>query len=118
MTLHKLVSGDKSGVHDAQFYSVLCMDPLSNFTVLMYLKSAADSMLSSLIRWIRFDDSELGAPNLPGCVPCSELGRPMMLLNVLTEYCNGEAELRDKYREHFEWAVSTIFKHVRMYQYV
>ncbi len=71
-------------------------------------------MLASLIRWIRFDDSELGAPNLPGCDPCSELGRPMMLLNVLTEICNGQSELRDKYKEHFQWAVEAILRHVRL----
>ncbi len=71
-------------------------------------------MLASLIHWIRIDDSELGAPNLPGCDPCSELGRPMMLLNVLTEICNGQSELRDKYKEHFQWAVEAILKHVRL----
>lgn len=69
-------------------------------------------MLSSLIHWIRFDDSELGAPSLPGCPPCSELGRPMMLLNVLTELSNSQTELRDKCKPHFEWAVAAILRHV------
>lgn len=72
-------------------------------------------MLASFIRWVQYDDSELGAPCLPGCEPSSELGRPMMLLNVLTEFCNGVVELRDKYSDHFQWAVENILKHVSMY---
>ncbi len=69
-------------------------------------------MLTSFIRWVRYDDSELGAVCLPGCEASSELGRPMMLLNVLTEFCGNVTELRDKYKDHFQWAIDAILKHV------
>jgi len=70
-------------------------------------------MLSQLIHWIRVDDSSLGVEKLPGAPPAEELGRPMMLLNVLTEFCGSDALLRKRYLEDIEWAVTQILKHVR-----
>ena len=72
-------------------------------------------MLSLLIHWIRFDDSDLRLPKLSGTIPSFELGRPMMLLNVLTEFCGDVTHLREKYKSHFEWAVHAILKHVSFY---
>lgn len=74
---------------------------------------AAENMLSKLIYWIRVDDSELGVPKLPGAAPSQELARPMMLLNVLTEFCGDNRTLREKYSADFDWAVQSILKHVR-----
>ena len=71
-------------------------------------------MLNQLIYWIRVDDSELGAPKLPGAPPSQELARPMMLLNVLTEFCGGSSALREKYSGDFDWAVQAILKHVHV----
>lgn len=59
------------------------------------------------------DDSDLGLIKLPGVAPSQELGRPMMLLNVLTEFCGSDEELRKKYQDDFDWAVAAILKHVR-----
>ena len=73
---------------------------------------AAESMLSQLVYWIRVDDSGLGMPKLPGAPPSQELGRPMMLLNVLTEFCGPDKTLREKYQPDFDWAVQSILRHV------
>ena len=69
-------------------------------------------MLNKLIYWIRVDDSELGVPKLPGAPSSQELARPMMLLNVLTEFCGNNKSLREKYSGDFDWAVQAIVKHV------
>lgn len=69
-------------------------------------------MLNKLIYWIRVDDTELGVPKLSGTPPSQELARPMMLLNVLTEFCGSSKSLREKYSSDFDWAVQAILKHV------
>jgi len=69
-------------------------------------------MLSQVIHWIRVDDSGLGMPRLEGASPSEELGRPMMLLNVLSEFCGEEKRLREKYAADFEWSIQAILKHV------
>jgi hypothetical protein len=78
----------------------------------LLLQLAAENMLSKLIYWIRVDDTELGVPKLPGAPPSQELARPMMLLNVLTEFCGTDKTLRDKYSADFDWTVQAILKHV------
>ncbi len=77
-----------------------------NFQVL------AEEMLSQVIHWIRVDDSSLGGDKLEGVPPAEELGRPMMLLNVLTEFCGSNDLLRKRYLDDIEWAVTQILKHV------
>ena len=79
----------------------------------LILQVAAENMLSKLIYWIRVDDTELGVPKLPGAPSSQELARPMMLLNVLTEFCGSDKSLREKYSADFDWAVQAILKHVR-----
>ena len=69
-------------------------------------------MLCQVIHWIRVDDSTLGVVKLPGTPAAQELGRPMMLLNVLTEFCGSDQLMRMKYSEDFDWAVAAILKHV------
>ena len=69
-------------------------------------------MLCQVIYWIRVDDSSLGLPKLAGVPPSQELGHPMMLLNILTEFCRSNEELRKKYADDFDWAVKAILKHV------
>lgn len=58
------------------------------------------------------DDSSLGMDKLPGVPPVDEMARPMMLLNVLTEFCGSDTLLRKRYREDIDWAVTQILKHV------
>ncbi len=74
-------------------------------------------MLEQLIYWIRVDDSGLGMVRLSGAISTRELGRPMMLLNVLTEFCGNDQELRKKYSEHFEWSIEMLLLHVCMCYY-
>lgn len=74
-------------------------------------------MLSQLIHWIREDDSSLGIPKLAGAPLSQELGRPMILLNVLSEFCGEDKELRKKFEEDFQWSIQAILKHVRPNSY-
>ena len=46
-----------------------------------------EKMLTQLIHWIRVGDGGLGIPKLPGVSSSQELGRPMILLNMVTEFC-------------------------------
>ena len=71
-------------------------------------------MLQQLIHWICIDDSGLGGARLAGAPPTRELGRPMMLLNVVSEFCGTDTSLREKYRQQLEWSVDTIQEHVRL----
>ena len=71
-------------------------------------------MLSQVIHWIRVDDSGLGIPKLEGDPPSEELGRPMMLLNVLSEFCGREERLREKHAADLEWSTQAILRHVCM----
>ena len=64
------------------------------------------------------DDSSLGVVKLSGLPSSQELGHPMMLLNVLTEFCGTDEEMRKKYSEDFDWAVAAILKHVTKNQFV
>lgn len=75
-------------------------------------------MLCQVIHWIRVDPSTLGVVKLAGTPVAQELGHPMMLLNVLTEFCGSDQILRMKYSEDFDWAVAAILKHVRNVTYV
>ena len=81
--------------------------------VMFHPQLAAETMVSQLLHWIRVDDSGLGVDRLPGAIPSQELGRPMMLLNVLSELCGEDRHLRDKYGKEFEWSIQEILKHVR-----
>ena len=71
-------------------------------------------MLQQFIHWVCVDDSSLGRPSLPGAPPTQELGRPMMLLNVLHEFCGDDLKLRQKYYKQIEWSVQAIQSHVRV----
>ncbi len=79
------------------------------------MQAAAETMVSQLVHWIREDDSDLGVPRLPGAPPSQELGRPMMLMNVLMEYCGEDSRLREKHATDMEWSVQQILKHVSGY---
>lgn len=92
------------------FY-IMALAELYKATQEQKYQMASETALSQLIYWIRVDDSDLGVPRLSGVAPCQELGRPMMLLNVLTEFCGSDEQLRKKYAEDFDWAVAAILKH-------
>lgn len=69
-------------------------------------------MLEQLIEWICVDDSGLGMPVLSGAPSTRQLGYPMILLNVLTEFCGNDAKMREKYSKQFKWSTEAILKHV------
>ena len=69
-------------------------------------------MLQQLIHWVCFDDASLGLPRLSGAPATRELGRPMMLMNVVCEFCGSDASLREKYAEQLLWSTQAILQHV------
>lgn len=70
-------------------------------------------MLQQLIYWICHDDSGLGVASLSGAPPTRELGRSMMLLNVIYEVCGNDPVLREKYWEQLKWSTDAIMQHVQ-----
>ena len=85
--------------------------PLTTFS-----QMEAEEMFAAVKHWVRVDDSGLGAERLEGAPAYQELGRPMMLLNVLAEVCGGagpgEEEEREKHRADIDWCVEAIQQHV------
>ena len=83
--------------------------------MLLPFQVAAEQMLQQLIHWVCFDDASLGLPSLSGAPATRELGRPMMLLNVVCEFCGSDASLREKYMEQLLWSTQAILQHVNSY---
>lgn len=69
-------------------------------------------MLGQLIKWIMVDSSSLGSSLLVSGV--SELGRPMMLLNVLQEVCGDDSMRRGKYDNEIKWSIKKIMSHLQV----
>lgn len=72
---------------------------------------AAEEMLQQLIHWICIDDSGLGRPKHAGTPPTRELGRPMILLNVISEFCGKNETLRAKYMNQIQWSIENMLLH-------
>jgi len=69
-------------------------------------------MLAQLIQWIMVDSSSLGSGYLTRGT--SELGRPMMLLNVLQEVCGDDATKRKQYEKEIAWSIQKIQTHLQV----
>ena len=76
------------------------------------LKEAAEKMLGQLIQWIMVDSSSLGSGYLTRGT--SELGRPMMLLNVLQEVCGNDTTKRKQYEKEISWSIQKIQTHLQV----
>lgn len=72
----------------------------------------AEQMLGQLIQWIMIDSSSLGSSFLTGGT--SELGRPMMLLNVLQEVCGDDSTRRGKYDNEIKWSIRKVLTHLQV----
>jgi len=79
---------------------------------IILLKEAAEKMLAQLIQWIMVDSSSLGSGYLTRGT--SELGRPMMLLNVLQEVCGDDAAKRKQYEKEIAWSIQKIQTHLQV----
>lgn len=69
-------------------------------------------MLGQLVQWIVLDSSSLGSPLLVSGT--SELGRPMMLLNVLQEVCGDDSIKRGKYDNEIKWSIKKVLTHLQV----
>jgi len=72
----------------------------------------AEKMLGQLIQWIMVDSSSLGSGYLTS--GNSELGRPMMLLNVLQEVCADDVTKRKQYEKEIAWSIQKIQTHLQV----
>ena len=69
-------------------------------------------MLKQLMQWIMVDNSSLGSSLLTSGT--SELGRPMMLLNVLQEFCGDDSTRRGKYDSEIKWSIKKVLTHLQV----
>jgi len=69
-------------------------------------------MLVQLIQWIMVDSSSLGSGYLTRGT--SELGQPMMLLNVLQEVCGDDTDKRKQYKMEIAWNIQKIQTHLQV----
>ena len=58
------------------------------------------------------DSSSLGGSFLTSGT--SELGRPMMLLNVLQEVCGEDSTRREKYDSEIKWSIKKVLMHLQV----
>ena len=79
---------------------------------IMSSQELAEQMLGQLIQWIMIDSSSLGSPFLTSGT--SELGRPMMLLNVLQEVCGDDSTHRGKYDSEIKWSIRKVLTHLQV----
>ena len=68
-------------------------------------------MLGQLIQWIMVDSSSLGGSLISGT---SQLGQPMMLLNVLQEVCGDDSTKRRKYDSEIKWSIKKVVTHLQV----
>ena len=77
-----------------------------------FLQELAEQMLGQLIAWIMVDSSSLGSAFLISGT--SELGHPMMLLNVLQEVCGDDTTRRSKYENEIKWSFKKVLTHLQV----
>lgn len=93
------------------FYTMAFAE-LSRATGNNHYMELAEQMLGQLIQWIMIDSSSLGSSFLTGGT--SELGRPMMLLNVLQEVCGDDSTRRGKYDNEIKWSIRKVLTHLQV----
>lgn len=71
-------------------------------------------MMDQIIRWVREDPSELAQPQLSGALDAEPMAVPMMLLSLVEQLTEENAELTRKYAELGDWCVHRILQHVQV----
>ena len=71
-------------------------------------------MLDKIIHWVRVDDSDIGRPKWPGATPSIPMNEPMILLSLIEQIIEMDSKLAGKYKEHVDWCVNEILKHVQV----
>lgn len=66
------------------------------------------------MHWVREDPSELGRPLLAGAIPHDSMAVPMMLLNLVDQLSEGDAEAASRFSELGGWSAQRILMHVQV----
>ncbi|KAL8164395.1 UNVERIFIED_CONTAM: hypothetical protein K2H54_050374 [Gekko kuhli] len=97
----------------SECFYVLGLDELGRATGESRYREAALKMMEAIVRWVREDPSELGRPQLTGATPHDSMAVPMMLLNLVDQLSEGDAEAASRFSELGSWSAQRILLHVQ-----
>ncbi|XP_044299388.1 N-acylglucosamine 2-epimerase isoform X2 [Varanus komodoensis] len=81
--------------------------------LLQAARAEALKMMEAIVHWVREDPSELGRPQLAGAVLHDTMAVPMMLLNLVDQLSEGDAETASRFSELGSWSAQRILMHVQ-----
>ncbi|XP_064133842.1 N-acylglucosamine 2-epimerase isoform X2 [Loxodonta africana] len=94
------------------FYT-MAMNELWRVTGDVRYQSEAVEMMEQLVHWVREDPSGLGQLRLPGAPSAEPMAVPMMLLCLVEQLGEADAELAARYAELGDWCAGRILQHVQ-----
>ncbi|XP_062979140.1 N-acylglucosamine 2-epimerase [Elgaria multicarinata webbii] len=97
----------------SECFYVLGLDELGRATGESHYQREALTMMEAIVRWVREDPSELGRPRLAGATPHDSMAVPMMLLNLVDQLSEGDAEAASRFSELGRWSAQRILMHVQ-----
>lgn len=97
----------------SECFYVLGLDELGRATGERRYQKEALKMMDAIVHWVREDPSELGRPVLTGAVPHDSMAVPMMLLNLVDQLSEGDAETASRFSELGSWSAQRIIMHVQ-----
>ncbi|XP_044299387.1 N-acylglucosamine 2-epimerase isoform X1 [Varanus komodoensis] len=97
----------------SECFYVLGLDELGRATGESHYQTEALKMMEAIVHWVREDPSELGRPQLAGAVLHDTMAVPMMLLNLVDQLSEGDAETASRFSELGSWSAQRILMHVQ-----
>ncbi|XP_077185812.1 N-acylglucosamine 2-epimerase isoform X2 [Paroedura picta] len=97
----------------SECFYVLGLDELGRATGEHRYREAALKMMGAIVHWVREEPSELGCPELSGATPHDSMAVPMMLLNLVDQLSEGDAEAAGRFAELGCWSAQRILLHVQ-----
>nr|XP_028567880.1 N-acylglucosamine 2-epimerase [Podarcis muralis] len=97
----------------SECFYVLGLDELGRATGEPRYQREALAMMEAIVHWVREDPSELGRPLLAGAIPHDSMAVPMMLLNLVDQLSEGDAEAASRFSELGGWSAQRILMHVQ-----
>ncbi|XP_069895586.1 N-acylglucosamine 2-epimerase isoform X1 [Dipodomys merriami] len=94
------------------FYT-MAMNELWRVTGDVRYQNEAVGMMDEIVYWVREDPSGLGQPQLSGAPAAEPMAVPMMLLHLVQQLSEDDAELAGKYGELEDWCAHRILQHVQ-----
>ncbi|XP_067881740.1 N-acylglucosamine 2-epimerase isoform X2 [Heterodontus francisci] len=94
------------------FYT-MAMDELWRVTGVRKYQREAAEMMEQVARWVREDPAGLGRPELPGAEAVNSMAVPMMLLCLVDQLGEKDAEVGQRLRDLGAWSVQQILQHLQ-----